>query len=126
MRTSLQQTITATAIIAAATLAGPASVSAHGSLPKGKYSCYVFYQPGVPTYTGRYLSITGSTTYRWFDSKASKSGTYRHSAGGAITFKTGPLKGKAGMHRTYGNGSSDVSIKMAAGANSNYSCATSN
>lgn len=41
-----------------------------------------------------------------------------------IRFKTGPLKGKPGTHKLYGNGDHGITIRMAAGANGDYTCSS--
>jgi len=61
--------------ISLALLASPPQAGA--ALPKKRYSCYVFYSPGVPTFTGRRITIVSESTYKWFNSKRTKSGGYR-------------------------------------------------
>jgi hypothetical protein len=117
--------------LAAATLVAalciPASGLAHGKLPTGRYSCYVFYAPGSPTYTGRYIKIKSATKYAFFNGKSSKGGKYSHAASGKLRFKTGPLKGMGGKHTVSGDGTSGVNItfKTSAGP-SDYYCSRSN
>jgi hypothetical protein len=124
MRTTFAR-LSAAATLALA-LALPASSLAHGKLPTGKYSCYVFYSPGVPTYTGRYITIKSATKYSFFNGKSAKGGKYSHAASGKLKFKTGPLKGMAGKHRVNGDGTSGVNItfKTSAGP-SDYTCSRS-
>jgi hypothetical protein len=96
--------------------------TAGAALPKKKYKCFVFYAAGVPSYTGRYIKITSSTKYKWFNSKTTKSGKYKLS-GNKIRFKSGPLKGKKGTRKAYGDGTTGINItfKTAAGP-SDYYC----
>jgi len=105
--------------ISLALLASPPQAGA--ALPKKRYSCYVFYSPGVPTFTGRRITIVSESTYKWFNSKRTKSGGYRLDKG-KIVFKTGPLKGKKAAARKNGDGSTSITIKFGSSSASNYSC----
>ena len=108
----------------AVTLVLPAAAPAAGpAIPKAKYKCYVFYAPGVPTYTARWVKIVSGSKYTFFNSKSSKGGTYALK-GKKIRFKTGPLKGKPGTHKVYGNGDHGITIQMASGPNGNYTCSS--
>jgi hypothetical protein len=107
-------------MVSIAALAPVSSAGAAG-LPKKKYNCYVFFAPGVPTFTDRYVKIKSSKKYAWFNSKTTKSGKYKLS-GDKIKFKSGPLKGKKGKRHVYGNGTTGITIRMGKSANSNYSC----
>ena len=125
MRTTTARLAATTALLPALLIV-PASGSAHGKLPTGKYSCYVFYSPGVPTYTGRYITIKSAKKYSFYNGKSAKGGKYSHAASGKLKFKTGPLKGMAGKHRVNGDGTSGVNItfKTSAGP-SDYTCSRS-
>jgi hypothetical protein len=101
---------------AAAPAAGPA-------IPQAKYKCYVFYAPGIPTYTARWVKIVSATKYTFFNSKSSKGGTYALN-GSKIRFKTGPLKGKPGTHKVYGSGDHGIEIQMTPGTGGRYSCSS--
>ena len=113
------------AVLAALTavLVVPADGLGHGKLPTGKYRCYVFYSPGVPTYTARDITIKSAHKYAWFDSKKTRTGKYSHLASGKLKFKSGPLKGMSGKHRVNGDGTSgvDITFKTSSGP-SNYTC----
>lgn len=111
------------ATLAVSALIVPATSEGHGKLPTGKYSCYVFYTAGTPTYTGRYITIKSAGKYRWFNSKKTSGGRYSHAASGKLKFKSGPLKGMAGKHRVNGDGTSgvDITFKTSSGP-SNYTC----
>ena len=113
----------AAAALVAVALIAPATGDAHGKLPSGKYSCYVFYTAGTPTYTGRYITIKSAHKYRWLDSKKTSGGRYSHAASGKLKFRSGPLKGMTGKHRVNGNGTSgvDITFKTSSGP-SNYTC----
>jgi hypothetical protein len=116
----MRKPIAATALILSIGFLAPPAAGA--ALPKRKYKCFVFYAAGVPSYTGRYIKITSSTKYKWFNSKTTKSGKYRLS-GDKIKFKSGPLKGKKGTRKAYGDGTTGINItfKTAAGP-SDYYC----
>ena len=120
MRTKL-----AVIAVTAAALVVPASPArAHGTIPKGKYYCYVFYTAGAPSYTGRYIQVKSAKKYRWFDSKKTTGGKFGHDRA-KLKFKSGPLKGMRGKHLTYGNGKPgiDITFKTSAG-DSDYVCST--
>jgi hypothetical protein len=121
MTSTLARLAAATTI--AASLIPATQGLAHGKLPTGRYNCYVFYSPGVPTYTGRYIVIKSAHTYRFYNGKSTRGGEYVHRASGKLRFTSGPLKGMAGKHRVYGNGTSGVNITFRTSAGpSDYSC----
>lgn len=124
MRTTIARLAAAATLVLA--LSVPASGLAHGTLRTGKYSCYVFYSPGVPTYTGRYITIKSATKYSYYNGKSVKAGKYSHAASGKLKFKTGPLKGMTGRHRLDPDGTSGVNItfKTSAGP-SDFTCSRS-
>jgi hypothetical protein len=105
--------------LAVSVAAGPAQ--AGGGLPRKTYHCYVFFSPGVPTYTGRTITIKSARKYAWFDSKSTRPGKYKRS-GDKIKFKSGPLKGKKGTRKHYSSGAGiNITFQTSAGT-SNYYC----
>lgn len=102
----------------------PATAPAAPAVAVGEYDCYVFYSPGVPTFTGRTLKIVSAKRYSFFNSKTWKAGRYKRS-GSTLRFKTGPLKRKTATHKVYGNGTHGIDLTMKAGLGGNYSCSRS-
>ena len=107
--------------LAIAVLVAAMPAEAGGGLPHKTYRCYLFFSPGVPTYTARNITIKTGTKYAWFDSKRTRSGKYSLH-GDKIKFKTGPLRGKRGARKHYSSGTGiNVTFKTSAGP-SNYYC----
>ena len=105
----------------AAALAALAPAAAPAAPAVGEYDCYVFYSPGVPTFTGRKLKIVSAKKYSFFNSRTWKSGRYKRS-GTKLRFRTGPLRRKTATHKVYGNGTHGIDLRMKAGAGGTYSC----
>ena len=111
------------AILAVVLVPTSPAPAAGPAIPKAKYKCYVFYAPGVPTYTARWVKIVSGSKYKFCDSESTKRGKYSLS-GSKIRFRTGPLKGRPGTHEVYGNGDHGITIRMTSGPNGDYTCSS--
>ena len=111
----------AAAVCAAATIALVPTAAPAAAVQTGKYDCYVFYSPGVPTFTGRSVKIRAHKRYSFYNGSAWKGGKYTRS-GETLTFTSGPLKGKTALHKVYGDGTHGLDLRMASGPAGSYSC----